>query len=64
MENTQTNIDAAKGALLSLNSDVIKAELNRIEADAQSLRVLLRAARARERSSDRKIDRKKGGSNA
>jgi hypothetical protein len=35
--------------LLSLSSEQIHRELTRAEADAEALRVLLRAARARER---------------
>jgi hypothetical protein len=48
----QQQIEAAKGILCTLNAETIKAELRRMDAETQALRVLLRAARAKERAAN------------
>lgn len=50
--NTDPKIESAKSIVLGLTAEAIKKELRRMDAETQALRVLLRAARARERHND------------
>jgi hypothetical protein len=50
MSTEQTIISDPRSVVSALNADAISARLDELDGEAEALRVLLRAARARERS--------------
>jgi hypothetical protein len=50
----QTTHEEARRILLALSADGIRARLHELDSEADALRVLLRAARARERNTHEK----------
>ena len=61
-ENQQTYSVSGKNVLLSLDSNRIERDLRKAEAEAHALRVLLRAAKARDRGTVRR--QQEGADNA